>query len=149
MDNTTMRHQYTICYENTHFVTQDVVCENIWLTVVIAKFIIDAHHRFTTGKIPTENLSVSPMHCEYVSPPGWEPITKDRFVRPLLKRSPKRDKQRKWWCKVPVWHERDHGLIRSNTGQSETGSFATVPPNALFGLWNNLNHHRKIRNEHT
>ena len=132
MDNTTMRHQYTICYENTHFVTQDVVCENIWLTVVIAKFIIDAHHRFTTGKIPTENLSVSPMHCEFMP----------RFLADHQKEN-----------QILFYQERiTVRPLTASTCITKTvmpGNDKYLPLDAMQGKWGryNLNHHRKIRNE--
>ena len=77
----------------------------------------------------------SPKHCELwnlqVGCPSEKPDLSDHF----LKRSPERDKQRKWWCKVPVWRERYHGLIRSDTGKRFKKSYAIVPPNALFVLY--------------
>ena len=61
----------------------------------------------------------SPKHCELrnlqVVCPSEKPDLSDHF----LKRSPEKDKQRKWWCKVPVWRKRYYGLIRSDTGQRD------------------------------
>ena len=78
---------------------------------------------------------VSPKHCELwnlqVGCPSEKPDLSDHF----LKRSPEKDKQRKWWCKVPVWRKRYYGLIRSDTGKRFRKSYAIVPPNALFVLY--------------
>ena len=84
---------------------------------------------------PPYLATASPKHCELwnlqVGCPSEKPDLSDHF----LKRSPERDKQRKWWCKVPVWRERYHGLIRSDTGKRFKKSYAIVPPNALFVLY--------------
>jgi hypothetical protein len=78
---------------------------------------------------------ISPKHCESASLQVGSPSEKTDLLAHSLKRSPEKDKQRKWWCKVPVWHKRYCGLIRANTGKLNLMSLALVPPNALFGLW--------------
>lgn len=86
---------------------------------------------------PPYLATVSPMRCEYVFLQVGSPSKKTDLSVRSLKRSSARNKQRKWWCRVPVWLERDQGLIRTDTGKRERTGCAVVPPNALFVLWEN------------
>ena len=84
---------------------------------------------------------VSPMRCKFVFLQVGSPSKKTDLSVRSLKRSSERNKQRKWWCRVPVWLERYQGLIRTDTGKLGTDC-ALVPPNALFVLWNiNMKHY--------